>query len=89
MRTKKLTAACMIVALATGFATASFANGEGGEEGCITDCGPEPKGNNGWGNGVDGPNPGTDKGNAQQVSTKQNTSPPAYDLDKVLRFGGR
>lgn len=95
MQPKDLTAAFLIFAMAAAFGTASYANE------CGTDCGtttpttddgggdPEPKGNNGWGNGADGVNPGTDNGNARQVSTKENTTPPAYDADKVDRFGGR
>ena len=98
MQAKDLTAVFVIFAMAAGFATASQATE------CGTDCGssstttggtddgggdPEPKGNNGWGNGEDGVNPGTDNGNARQVSTKENTDPPQYDLDKVDRFGGR
>jgi hypothetical protein len=94
VQAKDLTAVFMIIALAAGFATESEA---------VTTCGectgtetttpgtedPEPKGNNGWGNGEDGVNPGTDNGNARQVSTKENTDPPQYDQDKVDRFGGR
>jgi hypothetical protein len=94
---KDLTAAFMIFAMAAAFGTASFAEDCGAEcTGTGTSTGtddgggdPEPKGNNGWGNGVDGENPGTDNGNARQVSTKQNTDPAEYDLDKVDRFGGR
>lgn len=93
MQTKDLTAAFLIFAMAAGFATASSAECTEGCEGTgtttSTDDDPKPKGNNGWGNGVDGINPGTSKGNAQQVSTKENTDPAEYDLDKVDRFGGR
>lgn len=81
---KKLTAACMIFAMATGFATMSVAEGTGEEE-CFDDCGPEPKGNNGWGNGIDGDNPGTTKGGTAE--TKMNV--PGVDPDKEARFGGR
>jgi hypothetical protein len=97
VQTKDLTAVFMIFAMAAGFATASQATE------CGTDCSgtgtstgtdggggdPETKGDNGWGNGADGVNPGTDNGNARQVSTKENTNPPQYDADKVERFGGR
>ena len=79
MQTKDLTAVLMIFALAAAFATASQANDC--LEGCsstppgTTDDGggdPEPKGNNGWGNGVDGTNPGSDAGPPSQVETKNN-----------------
>jgi hypothetical protein len=96
VQAKDLTAVFMIIALAAGFATESAAEGTCGAE-CTSTTGtttpgtedPEPKGNNGWGNGEDGVNPGTDNGNARQVSTKENTDPPQYDQDKVDRFGGR
>jgi hypothetical protein len=42
------------------------------------------KGNNGWGNGIDGTNPGSDKGNALQRSTKLNQTNPRSD-----KFTGR
>ena len=68
MKTKNLTAACMIFALATGFASASFAITDGGGETCFTDC-PEPptkpKGNNGWGNGGDATNSGSGSGGSR------------------------
>jgi hypothetical protein len=68
---KKLTAAASVIALAMSFATSANACGE-------TPCEPPPeeetKGNNGWGNGIDGTNPGSDEGPASQVSTKQNES---------------
>ena len=96
MQTKDLTAVLMVFALAAACATASQAECL---EGCsstptgTTDDGggdpPEPKGDNGWGNGADGVNPGTDNGNSRQVSTKSNPTTPVYDLDKVDRFGGR
>lgn len=91
MKTKNLTAACMIIAMATGFASASFAiEVEEPPVGCLSsECEEPEKGNNGWGNGIDGTNPGTNKGNVAQVSTKQNTTPPVFDADKVDRFGGR
>jgi hypothetical protein len=79
MKTTNLTAACMIVAMSTVFASASFAEFEDPEEppiGCLSDDCEEPdpptKGNNGWGNGIDGENPGSDEGPASQVTTKQN-----------------
>lgn len=93
MQTRDLTAVFVILAMAAGFATASSADGcfecTGTGTSTGTDDGGKEKGNNGWGNGVDGINPGTSKGNAQQVSTKENTDPAEYDLDKVDRFGGR
>jgi hypothetical protein len=46
------------------------------------------KGNNGWGNGEDGTNPGSGHGNSSQVLTKMN-DPSVDDLAKVLKFGGR
>lgn len=55
----KLTAACVIIALSTGFATASFAEGDGG---CERACGSQSKGNNGWGNGGDTTNAGSAAG---------------------------
>ncbi len=36
--------------------------------------GPNAKGNNGWGNGGDPANPGTNKGNAEQVASKQDNT---------------
>lgn len=33
-----------------------------GAGGCDCDCEPKRKGNNGWGNGAEGTNPGSDKG---------------------------
>jgi hypothetical protein len=62
MKPTKLTAACVIIATSTLFATASFAEFEDPEDppvGCLTtECEePDPptklKGNNGWGNGSD------------------------------------
>jgi len=74
VKTKNLTAAGAIIAMVTGFASASFAVGEVIEppdETCY-DCPeePQPKGNNGWGNGADGDNPGTPKGGT--ADTKKN-----------------
>lgn len=96
MKTKDLLSACSVFVVAVSFATTSFAEfTEEPEEppvGCLSECDPDPepeKGNNGWGNGIDGDNPGTDNGNARQVSTKKNTNPAEYDLDKVERFDGR
>jgi hypothetical protein len=95
VQTKDLTAVFVIFAMAAAFATSSQAetctecSGTVTSTGTDDEGGDEPKGNNGWGNGEDGVNPGTDKGSARQVSTKQNTDPPQYDLDKVDRFGGR
>lgn len=73
---KNLTAAGAIIAMVTGFASASFAEGgdvivEPPTETCY-DCPeePQPKGNNGWGNGADGANPGTPKGGT--ADTKKN-----------------
>lgn len=74
MKTKNLTAAGAIILMVTGFASVSFA-----EDGVINpptetcyDCPeePAPKGNNGWGNGIDGDNPGTPKGGT--ADTKKN-----------------
>lgn len=91
MNTKNLTAACMILASSTLFASAVFAITEDPPPPpeCLCEPPTDEKGNNGWGNGIDGTNPGTNKGNAAQVSTKQNTTPPVFDADKVSRFGGR
>lgn len=89
MTAKKLTAACMIFAMSTGFVGTAFAEGE--EEPppeCLSGCEPEPtgKGNNGWGNGADGDNPGTDEGPASQVDTKENR----VVWDKFIgKFDGR
>lgn len=84
MTTKKLTAVCLLIAMATGFGSVSFAE-TGGEEECLNDCGPESKGNNGWGNGIDGDNPGTSKGGT--ADTKENV--PGVDPEKEARFLGR
>lgn len=73
VRMKNLTAAWMIIAMSAAFAPASFAEGDGG---CVKECEPPPpppeptKGNNGWGNGIDGDNPGTPKG--ATADTKKN-----------------
>jgi hypothetical protein len=56
---KKLTAASVIIAMSLGFATTSFAEGDGG---CERACGSQSKGNNGWGNGGDTTNAGSDAG---------------------------
>lgn len=66
---KNLTTACMIVAMSTAFASASFSFEDGGGETCYTDCTDDPKtkGNNGWGNGGDGDNAGTDKGGTRDT----------------------
>lgn len=72
MKPNKLTGACMIIAMTTGFASTSFADGVPVE--CLSGCEPEEptKGNNGWGNGIDGTNPGSDAGPPAQVETKNN-----------------
>lgn len=93
MQKRDLTAVFVILAMAAGFATASSADGcfecTGTGTSTGTDDDGDEKGNNGWGNGEDGENPGTDKGNTRQVSTKNNTDPAEFDADKVERFGGR
>jgi hypothetical protein len=75
VKTKKLTAACMIIAMATGFASTSFAEG-GGEVICNSECEEpptKPKGNNGWGNGIDGDNAGTPKGGTAPTKLNEAT----------------
>lgn len=69
---KNLMSACVIIAMSTVFSSASFA--EGGGETCLSECEPteDTKGNNGWGNGIDGTNPGSDAGPPAQVETKNN-----------------
>ncbi|MFM7335960.1 MAG: hypothetical protein ACKO2N_10815 [Tabrizicola sp.] len=69
---KNLTAAATVFAIAMSFGSSAFACFEG-------DCEPPPppeesKGNNGWGNGIDGTNPGSFAGPASQVDTKTNVS---------------
>lgn len=51
---------------------------------------PEPKmkGNNGWGNGIDGSNPGTDKGNETQRASKNNEAGSIPDKF-LFKFDGR
>lgn len=71
---KNLMAACSVFVMGVGFATSTFAEGTvtpPPDETCF-DCPeePQPKGNNGWGNGVDGDNPGTPKGGT--ADTKRN-----------------
>ena len=61
MKTKNLMSACAIIALSTMFASASFAVG-GGEETCERACNSQSKANNGWGNGGDPTNAGSDEG---------------------------
>lgn len=78
MKAKNLTAACVFVAMSTMFASASFAETTEPEEppvGCLSsECEEpdDPKANNGWGNGADGTNPGSDAGPPAQVETKNN-----------------
>ena len=72
MKPKNLTAACVIIAMSTMFASASFAIGPGEETPCERACNSQSKANNGWGNGIDGDNNGTDEGTAEQVGTKEN-----------------
>lgn len=90
---KNLTTACMIVAMSVGFTSASFAESEPPTDeppvGCLSsECEePDEKGNNGWGNGIDGVNPGTDEGTKWQVDTKSNV--PGLDLGKFSKFEGR
>jgi hypothetical protein len=84
VKTKNMTAACAIFGLAMSFAGMSYAEGDGGgEEECR--CEEPTKGNNGWGNGLDGVNPGTSKGGT--ADTKENQ--PGIDPEKETRFGGR
>lgn len=59
---KNLTAACMILAMSMGLASASFAVGGGEVTPCERACKSESKANNGWGNGGDSTNAGSDKG---------------------------
>lgn len=70
---KNLMAACSVFVMGVGLATTTFAEGTitPPTETCF-DCPeePQPKGNNGWGNGVDGANPGTPKGGT--ADTKKN-----------------
>ncbi len=71
MKTKNLTAAATVLAITMSFGSAAFACYE-------NECEPPPpeeeptKGNNGWGNGIDGTNPGSDAGPVTQVETKNN-----------------
>ena len=74
---KNLTASWMFLAVSLGLASASFAETEVPDDpvGCLSSGCEEPddpKGNNGWGNGIDGDNPGTDAGPPSQVETKNN-----------------
>jgi hypothetical protein len=61
----------MIIAMSTGFASASFAFGEGGGETCYSECPEEPptkvKANNGWGNGGDPTNAGSGSGGTRDT----------------------
>ncbi len=75
MTTRHLTVAVTVLALAMSFGSTAFAC----YEGCDDDPPPPPpppeettKGNNGWGNGTDGTNPGSFAGPASQVETKTN-----------------
>lgn len=79
MTTKKLTAAATVLAMVMSFGTAAFAEGDGE---CTQDCGPAPKGNNGWGNGIDPENPGSRKGPPSQVETKINDAVWDKFIDK-------
>jgi hypothetical protein len=83
----------MISAFAVSLSAASavFAEDDGGEPPSECLCeppepDPEPtKGNNGWGNGIDGVNPGTEKGGTKE--TKANREGwPGSPSDK---FDGR
>jgi hypothetical protein len=75
VQTKDLTAVFLIFAMVAGFATASSAEGcsecTGTGTSTGTDDGDE-KGNNGWGNGIDPTNPGSNAGPPSQVETKNN-----------------
>lgn len=67
MKPNKLTAAATVLVFSMSLASAAFACGDGS-------CDPPPpedtKGNNGWGNGIDGANAGTPKGGT--ADTKKN-----------------
>jgi hypothetical protein len=65
---KKLTAAATVLALMTSLGSAAFACGDGS-------CEPE-KGNNGWGNGADTTNAGSDDG---KTSVTKVVNGPAND----------
>jgi hypothetical protein len=54
---------------------------------CPTEEPEKTKGNNGWGNGEDGDNPGTNKGNDTQKASKNNEDIP--DKFMFQGFNGR
>ncbi len=66
MKTKTLTAAATVLVMTLSFGSAAFACYDGS---CEPPTEPE-KGNNGWGNGIDGENAGTPKGGTAE--TKEN-----------------
>lgn len=70
---KKLTAAATVLVMTMSLGTASFACGD-------SPCEPV-KGNNGWGNGADTTNNGSDDG---KTSVTKNVNGPAND-----KFSGR
>jgi hypothetical protein len=87
VQAKDLTAVFMIIALAAGFATESAAEGTCGAE-CSTTPGtedPEPKGNNGWGNGSDevdglgGTNNGSFTGGTAVTKSVNGLGPDRFD----------
>jgi hypothetical protein len=71
--TKKLTAACTAFVLAMSCATASFAEGE-------TEPPPEStKGNNGWGNGPDSTNAGSNSGGTAETKSVNGLGADKFD----------
>lgn len=79
MKTKYLTAACVIIAMSTAFASASFAEGDtGGGGGCVSECEPD-KGNNGWGNGPDSTNAGSNSGGTAETKSVNGLGSDKFD----------
>lgn len=81
---KKLTATCTIFAMAMGFAATAFANGEEPPPECISECEPE-KGNNGWGNGPDSTNAGSNSGGTAETKSINGLGADKFDG----KFDGR
>jgi hypothetical protein len=79
VKTKKLTAACTVFALAMSFAAVSYAEGDGEEPPTECRCEEPTKGNNGWGNGPDTTNAGSFSGGTAETKSVNGLGPDKFD----------
>lgn len=87
MKTKSVGLIITAFVVSLSFAPAAFAEGVPGDDDPVDEEPPtDPKGNNGWGNGIDGENAGSPKGGT--AASKQNV-PGSLNPKHDGKFDGR